>query len=85
MHGGKGSCETVLILQNDLGNRLNEQCPPFSEENMPSVTMKQARMMQAAAHNKEFAKKVGVPQSVAKEFNNADKKKTNWHSVFGKK
>jgi len=52
---------------------------------MPSVTMKQARMMQAAAHNKEFAKKVGVPQSVAKEFNNADKKKTNWHSVFGKK
>lgn len=52
---------------------------------MPSVTMKQAKLMQAAAHNKEFAKKVGVPQSVAKEFNNADKKKTNWHSVFGKK
>jgi hypothetical protein len=59
--------------------------PSFFGGNMPSVTMKQARMMQAAAHNKEFAKKVGVPQSVAKEFNNADKKKTNWHSVFGKK
>jgi hypothetical protein len=85
MHGGKGSCETVLILQNDLGNRLNEQCPPLYGGIMPSVTMKQARMMQAAAHNKEFAKKVGIPQSVAKDFNNADKKKTNWHSVFGKK
>ena len=24
--------------------------------------------MQAAAHNKAFAKRVGVPQSVAKEF-----------------
>jgi len=31
--------------------------------------------MQAAAHNKEFAKKVGVPQKVAKEFVAADKKK----------
>lgn len=42
---------------------------------MPSVTMKQAKLMQAAAHNKEFAKKVGIPQSAAKDFNNADKKK----------
>ena len=25
--------------------------------------------MNAAAHNPEFAKKVGVPQSVAKDFN----------------
>ena len=30
-------------------------------------------MMAAAAHNPEFAKKVGVPQSVAKDFNAADK------------
>jgi len=29
--------------------------------------------MAAASHNKRFAKKVGVPQSVAKEFNDADK------------
>jgi len=28
--------------------------------------------MAAAAHNPKFAKKVGVPQSVAKEFNQAD-------------
>jgi hypothetical protein len=29
--------------------------------------------MAAAAHNPKFAKKVGVPRKVAKEFNNADK------------
>jgi len=28
--------------------------------------------MAAAAHNPQFAKKVGVPQTVAKEFNKAD-------------
>ena len=31
--------------------------------------------MAAAAHNPKFAKKVGVPVSVAKEFNQADKGK----------
>lgn len=31
--------------------------------------------MRAAAHNKAFAKKAGVPQSVAKEFVAADKKR----------
>ena len=30
-------------------------------------------MMAAAAHNPEFAAKVGVPVKVAKEFNAADK------------
>ena len=40
---------------------------------MPSKSAKQARLMAAAAHDPEFAKKVGVPQSVAKEFNQADK------------
>jgi hypothetical protein len=39
---------------------------------MPSKSQAQARMMAAAAHNPAFAKKVGVPQSVAKEFNAAD-------------
>jgi hypothetical protein len=29
--------------------------------------------MAAAAHSKEFAKKVGVPMKVAKEFNQEDK------------
>ena len=31
--------------------------------------------MAAAAHDPKFAKKVGVPSKVAKEFNRADKKK----------
>lgn len=39
---------------------------------MPSKTAKQARMMAAAAHNPAFAKKVGVPVSVAKDYNAAD-------------
>lgn len=40
---------------------------------MPSTSKKQARTMAAAAHNPEFAKKVGIPVNVAKEFNQADK------------
>ena len=39
---------------------------------MPSKSQAQARTMAAAAHNPAFAKKVGVPVSVAKEFNKAD-------------
>jgi hypothetical protein len=39
---------------------------------MPSKSPKQARLMAAAAHNPAFAKKVGVPVKVAKEFNGAD-------------
>lgn len=39
---------------------------------MPSKTPKQARTMAAAAHNPKFAKKVGIPAKVAKEFNKAD-------------
>lgn len=39
---------------------------------MPSKTRKQARLMAAAAHNPRFAKKVGVPVKVAREFNQAD-------------
>lgn len=37
-----------------------------------STSEKQARFMAAAAHNPEFAKKAGISQSVAKEFNKAD-------------
>lgn len=40
---------------------------------MPSTSKKQHNFMAAAAHNPAFAKKVGVPVSVAKEFNQADK------------
>jgi len=42
---------------------------------MPSTSKKQARTMAAAAHNPRFAKKLGIPTKVAKEFNRADARK----------
>jgi hypothetical protein len=42
---------------------------------MPSKSLSQHRLMEAVAHNPKFAKKVGVPQSVGKEFAKADKGK----------
>lgn len=42
---------------------------------MPSKSKAQKKLMQAAAHNPEFAKKAGVPVTVAKEFVKADKAK----------
>jgi hypothetical protein len=39
---------------------------------MPSNSPKQARTMAAAAHSPQFAKKVGIPQGVAQDFNKAD-------------
>ena len=42
---------------------------------MPSTSKKQHNFMEAIAHNKAFAKKVGVPQSVGQDFSNADKGK----------
>lgn len=40
---------------------------------MPSTSKKQHDFMQAVAHSPSFAKKVGVPQSVGKDFSTADK------------
>lgn len=42
---------------------------------MPSKSDKQKKFMAAAAHNKKFAKKAGISQKVAKEYNKADSKK----------
>jgi len=42
---------------------------------MPSKSKKQHDFMAAIAHSKEFAKKVGVPMSVGKDFVEADKGK----------
>lgn len=39
---------------------------------MPSTSKKQARFMAAAAHDPAFAKRAGISQGVAKEFNQAD-------------
>ena len=40
---------------------------------MPSVSKKQHNFMAAVANNPAFAKKAGVPQSVGKDFSEADK------------
>jgi hypothetical protein len=40
---------------------------------MPSTSKKQHNFMAAIAHSPSFAKKAGVPQSVGKDFNEADK------------
>ena len=40
---------------------------------MPAVSEKQKHLMDAAAHNPAFAKKVGIPAKVAKEFSSASK------------
>lgn len=50
---------------------------------MPSKSPKQKRTMAAAAHNPAFAKKMGIPQKVAKEFNKADAAKAK--KGYGKK
>ena len=42
---------------------------------MPSVSKKQHNLMAAVAHSPSFAKKVGIKQSVGKEFVQADKGK----------
>jgi hypothetical protein len=40
---------------------------------MPAASEKQKKFMDAVAHNKGFAKKVGVPQSVGAEFSDKSK------------
>ncbi|AFO71011.1 hypothetical protein KEN51_CDS0223 [Pseudomonas phage vB_Pae10145-KEN51] len=48
---------------------------------MPSKSKKQHNFMAAVANDKKFAKKVGVPQSVGKDFVEADKNKKSFESV----
>lgn len=40
---------------------------------MPATSEQQKKFMDAVAHNKGFAKKAGVPQSVGKDFSEASK------------
>ena len=42
---------------------------------MPSTSKKQKKFMAAAAHNEAFAKRAGISQRVAREFNEADVRK----------
>jgi hypothetical protein len=42
---------------------------------MPSKSQAQHNLMAAVAHNPEFARKVGISQSIGREFIEADKRK----------
>lgn len=46
---------------------------------MPSTSAKQHRTMEAAAHDKKFSMKVGIPQGVAKEYVLADQRTQRMH------
>lgn len=41
---------------------------------MPSVSWKQHKLMTAVEHSPSFAKKVGIPQKVGRDFAKADNK-----------
>lgn len=49
---------------------------------MPSKSGKQHRFMEAIAHDKVFAKKAGVSQSIGKDFEQADKKKSKAEKFY---
>lgn len=40
---------------------------------MPSKSKKQHNLMEAVAHSPTFAKKVGIPEKVGKDYTQADK------------
>lgn len=48
--------------------------PRRGRSRLPSKSPKQAKFMSAIAHSPKFAKEAGVPQSVGKEFHEADKR-----------
>jgi len=69
-YGSKAAGERVAGA---VLNKLRHAKEGEGELDERSVSQAQARMMAGAAHDPKFAKKVGVKQSVAKEFNKADK------------
>lgn len=48
---------------------------------MPSKSPEQHKLMVAVAHNPSFAKKVGIPSKVGKEFERADKRMADGGNV----
>jgi len=76
-----GNCVTPMKAKNIAKKEVKGHEKEMHKESMTfkerllekSVSTKQARTMAAAAHNPSFAKKVGIPQDVAKDFNKADK------------
>jgi hypothetical protein len=72
--------EAFVKQKEEKRNLINQYASTIAERVMmkegrideKSVSKAQARTMAAAAHSPEFAKKVGIKTSVAKEFNKAD-------------
>ena len=52
---------------------------------MPSTSAKQKRFMAAAANSPVFAKRAGIKQSVAREYNHADKRKAAMEKIARKR
>jgi len=52
---------------------------------MPSKTPRQRKAMAAAAHDPAIAKRLDIPQSVARDFNKADQKKAGKKAGKGKR
>jgi ribosomal protein S18 acetylase RimI-like enzyme len=71
---GEGKCNHTPKGKSCPVHGLKE-CGSYMEGSLDEKSTSQAqfRTMAAAAHNPEFARKVGIKQSVAKEFNRADK------------
>lgn len=57
----------------DWDDEYRQMNLPENQLDEKSVSQAQFRTMAAAAHNPKFAKKVGISQDVAREFNKADK------------
>jgi hypothetical protein len=75
--GGAGQHKDKKKAEKQGDTKHKNKSIPMDESEVSerSVSQAQAHMMAAAAHNPAFAKKVGMKQSVAKEFNRADKGK----------
>jgi hypothetical protein len=50
---------------------------------VPSVSPAQHRLMEAVKHDPKFARKVGIPQKVGREFANADERKAGAKKLAG--
>ena len=71
-----GGCADTCVGRCACRDEIAEALVRAREEGpLPSVSAKQARTMRAAAHDPKFAKKVGIPQKVAKEYVAADQAK----------
>ena len=62
----------LVEMPRTVDTRLRTCKAPGKERKMPSKSKAQSRLMHAAARDPEVAKRTGVPQSVAKEFVEAD-------------